>query len=64
MDLNDFRSWFTLVMLIMFVLIIGWAWSHKRVKDFQEAANLPLNEPEYPRPVTEHRNSEQKGGTQ
>jgi cytochrome c oxidase cbb3-type subunit 4 len=59
MDLNDFRAWFTLVMIIMFVLIVAWAWSHKRVKDFQEAANLPLNEPDSPRQV-----SENKGGAQ
>lgn len=59
MDINDFRAWFTLVMIIMFVLIVVWAWSHKRVKDFQEAANLPLDEPETPQHV-----SEQKGGAQ
>lgn len=53
MDMNDFRSWFTVVMIIMFVLIVVWAWSHKRVKDFKEAANLPLNEPEQPRPLSE-----------
>jgi cytochrome c oxidase cbb3-type subunit 4 len=60
MDLNDFRSWFTLVMIIMFVLIVAWAWSHKRAKDFQEAANLPLNEPEHPRPLPNNN----KGGDQ
>jgi len=64
MDMNDFRSWFTLVMIIMFVLIVVWAWSHKRVKDFRDAANLPFDEPEHPRPVAEHRISDQKGGTQ
>jgi cytochrome c oxidase cbb3-type subunit 4 len=59
MDINEFRAWFTLVMIIMFVLIVAWAWSRKRVKDFQEAANLPLDEPETPRHVSEH-----KGGAQ
>ena len=49
MDINEFRSWFTLVMIIMFVSIVGWAWSKRRVKDFRDAANLPLDEPETPR---------------
>ena len=44
MDINEFRSWFTLVMIIMFVLIVAWSWSRKRQKDFHEAANLPLDE--------------------
>jgi cytochrome c oxidase cbb3-type subunit 4 len=53
MDINEIRGWFTVIMIIMFVLIVAWAWSHKRVKDFKEAANLPLSEPEHPRPVTD-----------
>lgn len=59
MDINEFRSWFTLVMIIMFALIVAWAWSHKRVKDFQEAANLPLDEPEYPRHASDHKGDDQ-----
>jgi len=59
MDMNDFRAWFTLVMIIMFVLIVAWAWSRKREKDFTEAANLPLNEPETPRT-----DSQRRGGSQ
>lgn len=64
MDMNDFRAWFTLVMIITFVGIIVWAWSSKRVKDFREAANLPLNEPETPRRVSDRRISNNKGGAQ
>ena len=59
MDINVFHSWFTLVMLILFVLLIGWAWSSKRVKEFREAANLPFDEPETPRHATNN-----KGGAQ
>jgi cytochrome c oxidase cbb3-type subunit 4 len=59
MDLNEFRSWFTVVMIVMFVLIVAWAWSHKRDKDFHEAANLPLDEPETPRHAAEHKGGEQ-----
>ncbi|HKK04596.1 MAG TPA: cbb3-type cytochrome c oxidase subunit 3 [Gammaproteobacteria bacterium] len=49
MDINDFRAWFTVVMLAIFIGIVLWAWSGKRRKRFSEAANLPFNEPEFPR---------------
>jgi len=49
MDMNDVRSWYTLVVFGVFIGIVIWAWSSKRKKDFNEAAHLPLNEPEYPR---------------
>jgi len=42
MDLNDFRSWHTVVMFVTFIGIIVWAWSKKRKKSFDEAANLPF----------------------
>jgi cytochrome c oxidase cbb3-type subunit 4 len=58
MDIIDIRSWFTLVMIITFISIVIWAWSKKRVKDFDEAANLPLNELETPRPLPEDRGGE------
>lgn len=48
MDLNDIRSWYTVVLFIVFIGIWIWAWSSKRKADFNEAANLPLNEPDYP----------------
>ena len=49
MDMNDVRSWYTVVMFVVFIGIVFWAWSGKRKRDFSEAANLPLNEPDYPR---------------
>lgn len=49
MDLNDIRSWYTVIMFVVFIGIVVWAWSSKRHKAFSEAANLPLNEPETPR---------------
>lgn len=49
MDMNDVRSWYTLVVFAVFIGIVIWAWSSKRKQDFHEAAHLPLNEPEYPR---------------
>jgi cytochrome c oxidase cbb3-type subunit 4 len=53
MDINDVRAWFTVVMIVLFVAIVIWAYSKKRKKDFDEAAHLPLNEPEKPRDTKE-----------
>lgn len=49
MDINDFRAAFTVIMFVMFIGIVFWAWSNKRRGAFTEAANLPLDEPEQPR---------------
>jgi len=49
MDLHDIRAMFTVIMFVMFIGIVFWAWSNKRRNAFTEAANLPLNEPEHPR---------------
>ena len=49
MDIHDLRAAFTVIMFVMFIGIVFWAWSNKRRKAFTEAANLPLNEPEQPR---------------
>ncbi|KPK37671.1 MAG: hypothetical protein AMJ69_10730 [Gammaproteobacteria bacterium SG8_47] len=48
MDMFDLRAWYTVVMFLVFVGIVVWAWSTKRREDFSEAANLPFNEPEFP----------------
>jgi len=50
MDLNDIRAWYTVVMFVTFVGIWAWAWSGKRKARFDEAARLPLEEPDAPRP--------------
>jgi cytochrome c oxidase cbb3-type subunit 4 len=44
MDAGDWRGIFTLVMLLSFVAIVIWAYSGKRKKDFDEAAQLPLDD--------------------
>ncbi len=49
MDLNDIRAWYTLVLFVTFIGIWAWAWSSKRKARFDEAARLPLEEPETPR---------------
>lgn len=42
MDMNLFRSLFTLVLFVIFIAIVLWAWSKRRRKAFDEAANLPF----------------------
>jgi cytochrome c oxidase cbb3-type subunit 4 len=42
MDINDFRSWHTLTMLVIFIAIVAWAYSKKRKSSFDDAANLPF----------------------
>jgi cytochrome c oxidase cbb3-type subunit 4 len=49
MDINDIRSWHTVVLFATFIGIVLWAWSGKSKKRFNEAAQLPFNEPEFPR---------------
>ena len=44
--LANFHSWWTLVMLIIFIGIVLWSWSSKRSKDYNEAANIPFEDDE------------------
>ncbi len=38
-----FHSWFTVVLLVLFIGITVWAFSSRRKKDFDEAARLPFS---------------------
>jgi len=42
MDLTLFRSIMTVLMFAIFIGICVWAWSGKRKKEFDDAANLPF----------------------
>jgi cytochrome c oxidase cbb3-type subunit 4 len=42
MDLTLFRSIMTVLMFVIFIGICVWAWSGKRKKEFEDAANLPF----------------------
>ncbi len=42
MDINDLRGISTAFLLIVFIGLIFWAYSSKRKKSFDEAANLPF----------------------
>lgn len=39
-----FNSILTLVLFLVFLGIVIWAWSSKRKKQFEEAARLPLDD--------------------
>jgi cytochrome c oxidase cbb3-type subunit IV len=43
MDLNDLRSAITLLSFVMFIGLVAWAWSARRRKAFDEAAQLPFD---------------------
>lgn len=44
MDLNDLRSLFTVVVVVMFIAIVFWAYSSKHKASFDEAAQLALDD--------------------
>ncbi|HRE17674.1 MAG TPA: cbb3-type cytochrome c oxidase subunit 3 [Rhodocyclaceae bacterium] len=44
MDINDLRSILTVVSMLTFLGIVGWAYSRGSQKGFEEAANLPFAE--------------------
>ncbi len=44
MDINDLRSIVTVVGLLCFLGIVGWAYGKSSKKGFDEAANLPFAE--------------------
>lgn len=49
MDINDFRSWYTVVLFAVFIGIVWWAYSGKSKPRFHDASQLPFNEVEHPR---------------
>ena len=42
MDLNDLRAAVTVVSLLAFIGIVGWAWSRRNRASFDAAAMLPF----------------------
>jgi cytochrome c oxidase cbb3-type subunit 4 len=47
MDSITLHSIWTVVMFVVFIGIIFWAWSGRRKEAFREAANLALEDEEY-----------------
>lgn len=56
-DLNFWRSLVTVVSLILFLCLVAWTWSRRRVSGFDEAAQLPFADDDVP---TAHAPSERK----
>lgn len=54
MDLTLLRSLFTVLMFVTFIGIVIWAWSSKRKKAFDEAANLPFADDELAETENQH----------
>jgi cytochrome c oxidase cbb3-type subunit 4 len=48
MDINTLRGLSTLFMLVAFIGLVLWAYSSKRKKSFDEAANLPFADEDIP----------------
>ena len=44
MDVNDLRSAVTVFSLVVFLGIVGWAWSKRNRDSFDEAAQLPFQD--------------------
>ena len=57
MDTSLIQVVWTLVVLVLFVGIVIWAWSGKRKQDFDEAANIPFTEDGKPTEKTSKENS-------
>ena len=51
MDINDLRGLSTLFLMISFIGLCIWAYSSKRKKTFDEAANLPFADEEPRKPT-------------
>jgi cytochrome c oxidase cbb3-type subunit IV len=44
MDINDLRSAVTVFSLLVFLGIVGWAWSKRNSAAFDEAAQIPFQD--------------------
>ena len=51
------QSVWTVVVLVLFVGIVIWAWSSKRKQEFDEAANIPFHEDDTSAEKTSKENS-------
>lgn len=60
MDINDLRGLSTLFLFIAFVGLCIWAYSSKRRKSFDEAANLPFADEDDTKPAPEREEEENR----
>ena len=47
MDIGTFRGLLTIVLMLLFIGLVCWAYSRRRNEDFEAAARLPLNEDDH-----------------
>jgi cytochrome c oxidase cbb3-type subunit 4 len=47
MDYGTYGSLMTIVMLVVFLCIVAWAWSGKRQAAFDAAARMPLEDDDH-----------------
>ena len=57
----NIHAWWTVLLLVVFIGIVIWAYSGARKKDFDEAARLPLDEDEQDTPTSRRRNGDAHG---
>ena len=48
MSLLGFHTVWTVIILVLFIGIVIWAWSGKRKRAFEEAARIPLDDDDKP----------------
>jgi cytochrome c oxidase cbb3-type subunit 4 len=56
MDGALIHSIWTVLLLIVFIAIVAWAWSKKRKSVFDEAARMPLDDDDEVAPKEHHKN--------
>lgn len=44
MSVATFHSWWTVLLVVLFIGIVAWAWSGRRRQSFDEAAKMPLED--------------------
>ncbi|MFO8140600.1 MAG: cbb3-type cytochrome c oxidase subunit 3 [Marinobacter sp.] len=60
MDINDLRGVHSLVIMVLFLGIVWWAYSARRKKANDEAAHLPFDDDEVEKRTLEQEKTEKK----
>jgi cytochrome c oxidase cbb3-type subunit IV len=48
MDMGTVRGLLTAILLVLFIGLVAWTWSRKRKKEYDEAAQMPLDDDDKP----------------
>jgi len=60
MNTVDFHILWTVILFVLFIAIVLWAWNGKRKAEFDELAHLPLDEEKFA-PRVEEKTAGRKG---